>query len=198
MRDDDWEVWRRQWQGQPDEVVDLIRRVERETVQMRMGNLALLAPVLVASVFSVFVLVVRSIWGIFFAAGLWLIMGLAGRFLKRAQQGVWTPAAETTTAYLELSIKRCGRPLQDFRGSLWFSGFMTVFVLVGVYGLLHGLGVLRNAVAYWIVAASFLWTIAGMGFVMFVLHQSAKRRQSELDYLLDLQRRLRPVAADRN
>src|SRR5262250_550559 len=99
MRDDDWEVWRRQWQGQPDEVVDLIRRVERETVQMRMGNLSLLAPVLVAFGFSVFVVVVRSSWGALFAAGLWVIMGLAGMFLRRALRGVWTPAAETTTAY---------------------------------------------------------------------------------------------------
>lgn len=177
-------------------MVDLIRRVERETVRMRMGNLALLAPVLLASVFSVFVVVSRSIWGILFAAGLWLIMGLAGWFLKRAQQGIWTPAAETTTAYLELSIKRCGRPQKDLRGSLRFSGFMTVFVLVGVYGLLHNLGVLRNAVAYWIVAATFLWTIAVMGFVMFGLYKGLKKRQSELDYLLDLQRRLRAPAED--
>src|SRR5262245_59962218 len=142
MRNDDWEVWRRQWQGQPDEVVDLLRRVERGTAQIRMANLALLTPVLVTAAFSVFVIVTRSIPGFLFAAGLWLIMGLAGRFWRQAQQSLWTPAAETTTAYLELSIKRCGRPLKDFRGILWFYGFMTLFVWVGVYETLGGLGVL--------------------------------------------------------
>src|SRR5262245_58813252 len=106
MKDDELEMWRQQWQGRPEVVIDLIRRVERETAQMRIGRLAWWAPAAVATVTSVLVAMKPTISGVLFTAGLWLFMGIGGWFVRKNQKGVWTPAAETTAAYLELSIER--------------------------------------------------------------------------------------------
>src|SRR5215510_1499636 len=102
MKDDELELWRRQWQGRPEVVIDLVRRVERETVKMRMGWLAYFAPGAVAAVATVLVATKPSIGGVLFVSGLWLIMGIGLWLGKRSQKGLWAPAAETTAAYLEL------------------------------------------------------------------------------------------------
>ena len=190
MRDDELEMWRRQWQGEPAEVVDLIRKVERGTVAMRMGKYLLLAPAVVASVATTLVAMSPSIGGILFVVGLWLFLGFSLWFDNRNMIGVLTPDAETTSAYLELSIERCKRGLRGFRVGRVMSVLVTAFVLFGVYQGLRSGGKLNNATSYWIVAATFLYTIAVVGFVMVVHYRAEKKTRAELEYLKDLQGRL--------
>jgi hypothetical protein len=195
MRNDEleeWEVWRRQWQGQPTVVVDLIRRVDRQTSEMRLGRLALLAPLGVNIVATGLVALSPSVEGIVFVSVLWLVGGFVGWFVRWNQRDVWTPEAETTTAYLDLAIKRCHRTLRDLRVGSWLAPLVTAFVLFGVYSFMNNSGVLDNAVGFWITVATFLWTIGVVGFAMFFgPYRSAKKTQAELEYLRNLQQQLR-------
>jgi hypothetical protein len=200
MRDDELEMWRQQWQGRPEVVIELIRRVERETTQMRLGWLALLLPAAVVTGVTVLVAIKPNVGGILFAAGLWLIMGIGVWLGKRSQKGLWLPAAETTAAYLELSIERCRRTQQGFRFWRLFPLFfaVTAFVLFGVYNGLKEKGALETTEDYWIVAATFLWTICVEGFVLYVLWRNGRKIQVELEYLLNLQGRLRATQQGEN
>jgi len=190
MIDDELELWRKQWRGQPAVVIDLIRRVERETFQMRLGRLALLAPTAVATVVTVLVAMKPNTGGVLFVAGLWLFMGITAWFVRRNQRGVWNPAAETTAAYLELSIERCRRVEKDWRVGRVLSILVTAFVLFGVYKGMSTSGVLKNTASYLIVAATFLWTICAVGYALFINRRKVRKTQVELEYLLNLQRQL--------
>jgi hypothetical protein len=187
MSDDEMEMWRQQWQGQPAVAVDLIRRVERETVEMRMAWFPLFAPAAVGFVATVFVAMSPSLGGILFVAGLWLLVAFTLLFIKWNYKGAWTPHAETTTAYLELSILRCRRKLRGFRVGRVMAVLSTAWALVGVYGSLKNVGALKTAPGFWIAAAIFVWTI---GVVAFVMHRIKVKTQAELEYLLTLQRQL--------
>src|SRR5262249_33436883 len=133
MRDDELDLWRKQWCGQPAVVMDLIRRVERETVQMRMRWVTLLVPAAVATVATVQVATKPNTGGVLFVAGLWLFIGITAWLVKRNLRGVWTPAAETTAAYIELSIERCRRVKRGYIVGRTLGFFITAFVLFGVY-----------------------------------------------------------------
>jgi len=198
MKDDELELWRHQWQGQPAVVIDLIRRVERETAEMRFGWLLFFAPASVAAVATVLVAMKPNTGGVLFAAGLWLFIGIASWFVKRNSRGVWTPAAETTAAYLELSIERCRRKERDYRFGRVLAVLITAFVLFGSYEGLNARGALKTMASHWIVAATFLYTIGVVGFALFVQHRKRRQTQAELEYLLNLQRqlRLRPDGED--
>src|SRR5262245_33158487 len=132
MRDDELEVWRKQWQSQRTVTIDLIRRVERETIYMRLGRWAYLAPVAVAVATTVAAILDGRIDAIVFAAGMWAFVGIGSWFVVRNQKGIWAPAAETTAAYLDLSIERCHRRLRDFRFGRVLAPLITAFVLIGL------------------------------------------------------------------
>jgi hypothetical protein len=190
MRDDELELWREQWRGQPAVVIDLIRRVERETVQMRMGRLTLLVPAAVATVATVLVAMKPNTGGVLFVAGLWLFIAITAWLVKRNLRGVLTPAAETTAAYIELSIERCRRVKRGYRFGRVLGFLITAFVLFGVYAGLSAGGALKTTASYWILAATFLWTICVVEFAMFLQRRNVRKSQVELEYLLNLQRQL--------
>jgi hypothetical protein len=127
-------------------------------------------------------------------------MGIGVWLGKRSQKGLWTPAAETTASYLELSIERCRRTQEGLRFRRLFPFFFGVnaFVLFGVYMGLEEKGALKTAEGYWIVAATFLWTICGQGFLLYVLCRKGRKMQGELEYLLNLQRQLRATQQGEN
>ena len=64
---------------------------------------------------------------------------------------------------------------------------VTAFVLFGAYEGLKSHDVLKTTASYWIVGATFLYTIGIVGFVLFVQHRKRRKTQRELDYLLNLQ-----------
>ena len=67
---------------------------------------------------------------------------------------------------------------------------LTAFVLVAVYEGLSSSGRLQTRESYEAVAFDFLWTIGVMSFVVFVLDRKRRKTKIELDYLLDLQRKM--------
>jgi len=191
VKDDELDGWRREWQAQPAVTMDLIRRVERETVTMRWDRLLLLAPAAVAFGTTVIAALNPRIDAIVFAAGMWIFMASSWWFLVRNRKGIWGPSSETTAAYLELSIERCRRKLKDFRFGRVLSPFITAFVLVGVWQGFASQGRLESAEGHWTLITASLFTIGVVALAMSAQNKQRKKTEAELEYLLDLQRRLK-------
>jgi hypothetical protein len=190
MKDDELEVWRRQWRGQPEVPIDLIRKVERQTVYARIGLLLNIVPLSIAIVASVGAFINPNPLSILIACGFWFFIFVAWLYGIRNSKGAWAPVAQTTAAYVELSIARSRSYLDSFRFTVVFSILLTVFVLVAVYEGSSSAGRLQTREGYEAVAFSFLWTIGVISFVLFVLDRKRRKTKIELAYLLDLQHKL--------
>lgn len=190
MKDDELEVWRRQWQGQPAVPIDLIRKVERDTVYLRWGRYAVYIPYAMGIVTAIGAILNPSLLSIVFALGLWVFILIARLFERRNMKGIWTPAGETTAAYLDLSILRCRSRLASIRFSNVLTPLLTTFVLVGIYEMFATTGKLETRQDYVVVALSFIWTIGVVTFVQIMLARKRKKTAGELAYLMDLKRKL--------
>lgn len=190
MKDDELEVWRRQWQGQPAVPIDLIRKVERDTIYLRLGLYVVYIPYTIGIVAAIGAIRNPTLLSIVFASGLWLFIIIARIFGGQNMKGVWAPAAETTAAYVDLSILRCRSRLNQIRFSNVLTPLLTTFVLVGVYELSATAGHLAKREDYVSLALSFLWTIAVVTFVQIMLARRRKKTAAELAYLLDLKHKL--------
>ena len=190
MKDDELEVWRRQWHSQPAVPIDLIRKVERQTVYMRLQYIALILPVLVGIATIVAAIVMKSATWILLAVGTWvfIIMGLI--FQYQNDKGIWSPAAETTSAYLELSITRCRKKLNDIRYTFVFAPLLTLFVLIVVYQILASSGAIKTTEDVAKIVYGFLFAVGVVTVVLLLMVATRKKVKDELAYLLNLQRQL--------
>ena len=188
MKDDEVELWRRQWHSQPAVPIDLIRKVERQTVYMKLERLALLLPLLVGVGTIVAAIIMKNAPWILLAVGTWVFIIFGLVFQYKNEKGIWSPAAQTTSAYLELSITRCRKKLNDIRYSFVFAPLLTLFVLIVDYQILANYGVIRTAEDVAKIVAGFLFAIGVVGVVMLLMVSKRKKVKDELAYLLELQR----------
>jgi hypothetical protein len=110
--------WRELWQTQHDAApLDLRARVDRQTRRIRW---LLVLPVLVTIVmgggFGWQAIDSPSFDSIALAAATWTFIAAAWTIALVNSRGTWRPLAETTAAYLDLSIRRCRSTL---RGLAW-------------------------------------------------------------------------------
>jgi hypothetical protein len=190
VNEEELELWRRQWHSQPAIPIELIRKVERQTVYLKLQRLSLILPVLVGIGTIVLAFMTPTLPWVLLSVGTWvfIIVGLVFQF--RNDKDIWAPAAETTAAYVDLSIIRCRKTLNDIRYSFIFSPLLTTFVLVALYQVLADSGALRIARDYAIMAGSFLYAAGIVGIVLWLMRAKRKKVEAELAYLLDLQRKL--------
>jgi len=191
MKDDEMEVWRRQWQSQPAIPIDLIRRVERQTVYMRLNRISQIVPGLVGVGTIIAAIVEQTLTWVLLAVGTWLFIVIAWRFTVENMRGVWAPASETTTAYLELSIERCRRQLTSIRFSRALAVLLTAFVVIVDYQILASAGALRTNDSLLIFLGICVLAAAGVVIILVVLRIKYRKTEAELNYLLSLQRLLR-------
>ena len=190
MTDDELEVWRRQWHSQPAVPIDLIRKVERQTIYMRLEWILQVLPGLIGLGTIIAAFIMQTVPWIFLAIGTWVFILIGWRFMVKNMRGVWAPTAQTTSAYLELSIERCRRKQKDFRFGNVMAMLLTSFVLIVVYQILASSGALRTTRDYWITAAAFLYAIVIVSVVLLLQAVKRKTTEKELAYLLNLQRQL--------
>jgi hypothetical protein len=122
--DAELEAWRREWQSEAPVLPDLAATVQRQSWRMR---LMLYADVLVTVVIGGGV----TAWAarspqpdmIVLAAAVWIFVGCAWLFARTNRKDCWAPAALTTAAFLDLSIRRC-------RASVAAAAFGTVLYFV--------------------------------------------------------------------
>ena len=190
MRDDELEVWRRQWHSQPAVPIELIRKVERQTVYMKLEWISMILPMLVGIGTTVAAVNNPTVPFIFLAVGTWLFIILGTIIQIQNDKGTWAPARETTAAYVDLSIRRCRRKLYAHRYGLVFSTLFTLFVLVVNYQMLAGYGAFRTFEDYLAAAGAYLFAAFVVAIVMFLMTGRRKKTKAELDYLLNLQRQM--------
>lgn len=194
--EDEFVMWRQDWQSQPAVPIELIRRVERQTAQMRTlrateiaVTIAMGGGVLAGAV--VHPVVDRIYWWVL-AAGTWSFLGAAWTITVRSTRETWHAAALTTAAYVSLHVRRLRRRLDRLVFSIVCSVALGAFVLVFVRSaLVHALAKRGVAVDAW----DFLpfWIVGVVVNAVVVVSHLAKRRkmQAELHTMLEIEQRLR-------
>jgi hypothetical protein len=182
------ESWRRQWQSQPQVPVDLVRRVERQTVYMRQYRLLeILVTVVMGGGTIVAAAIIRNPNVALLAVGTAIGIALAWRFALKHTRGLWAPSAATTAAYLDLSIRRCHWKVADARYDSIQAVLLTVFVCIVDYRILVDFGKWSSA-----KDALGLWVLCGILCVLLVsaFESRRKKAKAELEYFAKLQAEL--------
>jgi hypothetical protein len=185
--DTELEVWRRQWQSDTTVPLDLRRKVERQSRQMK---IALIADILV----TITIGGGTAGWAIrspqpeivLLAVATWVFIATAWTFSLAVNRRNWAPSAQDTAAFIDLSVRRC-------QSRLAAVGFAAVLFLVQIVFVLSW--VYRNSPAHrqplltWLLFGSvpidFVWscTLVFFGFLFWF----RRRKRAELVWLLGLQ-----------
>jgi hypothetical protein len=190
MTDDELEIWRRQWRGQPAVPIDLIRKVERQTIYMRFGYLALFVPGSVGVGAVVLAVLMPSLPTMVLAVGVWAFLIIIALMGIKASKSLWAPTTESTAAYVDLSVRRCRAQLKSVRLYYLVAPLLTIFIMAVQYWFLASYDVLKTSrdIA-WMVGA-WVYASAIMAFVGLLMRRWGKKVRVELSYLENLQRRL--------
>lgn len=185
-------MWRRQWSAQPAArndahfADDLKRRVTRESRLMKIG---LIAPTLVTlgigGGFTALALTSAAPVNVVLVAEVWFFIVMAWAGSLWLARGTWRPFAETTAAFVDLTIRRCRSNIRAASFGAWlYAGQLSFMLLWMLYSTPIELTVLLTA---WPVIL-----IGWVGLPAFLAWRSwfARRQRATLDRFLELQREL--------
>ena len=191
--EEDFTIWSKDWQSQSDIPVDLVRRVERETVRMRALRIAETATTaLIGGGVIVGAVVHPGLAPVYWwalAAGTWLAIGAAWAISLRSTRGAWEAGAATTAAYVSLQIRRLRQQRQRTGLGMALGASVSAIVLILVQqGLQHALASRGVRVA----AGDFtvFWIAGAFVNVVVIFVQFARRRQlqRELTRMIEIGR----------
>jgi len=184
--DAELESWREQWQSKAAVPVDLRRRVERQTLWMK---LALVGDLLVTVVIGGGVLWLAAQsqeTDMFVLAGMtWVFIAAAWAFALWVNHRNWSPSELDTAAFVDLSIRRCRGRLAAVRFGVVLFVTEIVFCLAWIYQ--HdpqGHRALLPWLLFGSIEIDIAWFFTAV-FTGFVLWYRRKKR-AELEYLLGL------------
>jgi len=110
--------WREQWQSETSIPADLRKSVERQSRLMRIGLLGDVAVTLVIGGGSIAWAMRRGNAEFApVALAAWVFLAAAWMFVLIANRGLWSPPAMESSAFVDLSIRRCRSTL----ATLWFA-----------------------------------------------------------------------------
>lgn len=133
-RDPELTAWRRQWQADDAIPADLRRRVERETRTLRRERYASIAvTVIMGGGAAGWALVAQQPSVVALAIGVWFFIAIAWVVSAGLRRDILTPSADTTTAFLDLSIRRCRRRLQGLVAQAVLYVTILAFDFVWIY-----------------------------------------------------------------
>jgi hypothetical protein len=190
--------WRRQWAAQPDArnnaylAEDLKRRVTRDSRLMKIG---LIAPILVTigigGAFIARALTSASPADVVLVAEVWLFILVTWAGCLWLARGTWRPLAETTAAFVDLSIRRCRSNLRGATFGAWLYIGQLVFMLLWTF---YSTSIeLTDLLTAWPVVL-----LGWLGLPVFFALRSwfVRGQRGELARLLELERELRAGPAD--
>jgi hypothetical protein len=130
------DAWQTLWQSRP-EKIDVTELRDRVASETRRRKLALIWPVLVTVVIGGWVIaraVARQGFDdVVLAVETWLFIDVIWAGALWIDRGTWRPLTDTTTAFVDVSIRRCRSDLNGLRfGALMYVAQL-VFVLVWRY-----------------------------------------------------------------
>jgi hypothetical protein len=190
--------WQRQWQApggarnDADSAEDLRRRVTRNS---RLLTIGLIAPILVTIGIGGAViaraLTLASPADVALAAEVWVFILVAWAGSLWLARGTWHPLAETTAAFIDISIRRCRSNLRAASFAAWLYVCQLLFVVL--WRLLTSSIELTALLTAWPVIL-----LGWVGVPVFFASRSwfMRVQRGELDRLLELERQLRAGPAD--
>jgi len=179
--DPELQAWREEWIAQPANPPDLAALVRR---QSRIMRLTLLAEALVTVLLgggTIWLAATRGKVDLAVLSGAtWVFLAVAWGFGIRNRRGAWRPVVLTSSAYLEISIRRCRSAIRAVIFGMRLSLVEVLFCLAWIYN--------RNG------NASFLYSTPMMAvgvatvvcFVGCLVYRARKKR--ELARLLQLEK----------
>jgi hypothetical protein len=132
--DTELDTWRREWQT--DDVIppDLRQRVERETRNLRRAVYAQVAvTAIIGGGVVAWALVSQRPNVLTLAIGVWFFIAVAWVISIGLSREIMKPSAATTTAFVELSIRRCRNRLQALIAQCLLYVMILTFDLVWIY-----------------------------------------------------------------
>lgn len=169
------DAWREEWQREAAAAPDLRRKVERQTRLMRVMRAS---EILVTMAFGggTIVWAVRSGQAsVFVLAGLtWLSIAMAWAFSLANTRGLWSPAAESHSEFLRLSIHRCQAQIRATLFAAVLYCFNVAFTLAWVYQN-QPIRPLGAFLLSWSVCV--VWAVTLLFFGWLVWHRRAKQRE---------------------
>ena len=183
--DSELELWRREWQSEapaiPPDLRDRVRRESRFLRWMLAGEI--LVTLVMGGVTTGWAIRTSEADVILLAVATWIFLAAAWTFGLVTRRGAWSPAAESTAAFLDLSIRRCRSAIAGVRFGTVLYFVEIVFCLAWVYRY--------DAVRRPLSVATFLGSgtigIVAAITVIFVagMIRSNRRKKSELAGLLE-------------
>ena len=186
------ETWSQEWQREPLVLPDLRRKVERESRWLRAMRLSEIAVTLVFGGGTI-LWAVRSahadVWVL--ALFTWISIAIAWAFALLNTHTLWSPAAQSNSDFIDLSIRRCRAQLRATLFSVALYFFNLSFTMVWVYRAqaVLPLGAFLHS---WNVCV--VWGVSLIFFGWLVWHR--RRKQAELLQLLNLRAELVSCPSD--
>jgi hypothetical protein len=158
--DNELEAWRDEWESQPVEIPDLAARVKRHSRFMRF---MLAAEMLITAIIGggTIWLAVNN-WELDFAVlagATWLFFAATWGFAVWNRRGSWSPVARTSSAYLEISIRRCRGAIRAVIFGMALFAAEMLFCLAWIYKRTGGPSFLSTSRMMVVVVASVLFLV---------------------------------------
>jgi len=185
--DTELEVWRQQWQSVTIVPLDLRRKVERQSRFMKIAVLAdILVTITIGGATVGWAVRSRQPENVLLAVATWIFIATAWTFSLTVNHGSWSPSAQDTAAFVDLSVRRCRGRL----AAVWFAAALFVFQIVFVLGwVYHYSPAHLTPLSTWLFFGSIpidiVWvcTVVFFGFLVWY----RRRKRAELACLLGLQ-----------
>ena len=190
--DIEMERWRRQWQGgaedasRANEIERLRRHVLSETRWLKLG---LIAPIFVT--FGVgggtIFLALLTGWSAHVAIAIesWIFIAVCWAGSLWLARGTWRPLADTTAAFVDVSIRRRESYMHGATFGLCLYVFQLVFVMV-LLGVAMNLGVIGVLTSPQVIVLGWI----GLPVVLVGAYWFRRRQRAQLERLLELKRQL--------
>jgi hypothetical protein len=191
-------TWSRQWQAQPDasdkgkSAEDLRRRVTRESRLMKIGMIApILVTIGIGGGFTALTLTLASPANIVLLIEVWLFILATWAGCLWLARGTWRPLAESTAAFIDISIRRCRSNLRVASFGAWLYVGQLSFVLLWKF-LSSPINLTALLTAWPVIFLGWLGLPAFFAWrVWFV-----RRQRAALDHFLELQRQVKTGPGD--
>lgn len=185
--DTELETWRREWRSEATAVPDLASKVRHQSMYMR---LLLSTEVLITVAIGgcAIAWAIRSSQAdvVVLAIAVWIFCGAAWAFGLRNRRNCWTPAAMTTSAFLDVSIRRSQSAITASTFGLLLYSCEMVFCLGWIYH--RKSHEMHTELSAFLTSQLLLAVSIGTVAFLAAIAWYRRRKRNELAYLLQLKR----------
>jgi hypothetical protein len=188
-RDPELATWQRQWQTNDLVPPDLRHRVERET--RRLGRERYAEIVVTATIgggAAGWALVSQRPMTVVLAIGVWFFIGIAWLTSIGLSRDILAPSADSATAFIDLSIRRCRRRLQGLVAQGLLFVMILAFDLIWIYRYQAETRPMDPRAFLTSGSMLVIWAVLAVLVAVGVWYQ--RRLRGELQNLLSMQRQL--------